>query len=432
MDKEYFNEKKRPHLKKIAKILQKVFEGIYNKVAIALPPRAGKSYITTMFCAWLLGIEPTGSIMRNSYAERLAFKFSYDTRDIIRSDKYRQVFLGVELSYNKTAVTGWNLKTAKQVSYFCSGVGGSITGFGCNILAILDDPIKNMEEALSEVILENKWNWYTSTHLSRLEGGCPELHIATHWSNKDIISKLENEGYFDYVYKVPALNEKGKSFCESVKSTKKLLEIKNIEEDFIWEAEWMQNPIEIKGLLYPINQLNRFSLNQLNGNHGAVVSVTDVADQGDNYLCNPIAKVYGNKVYIIDVIYTQDPIEITEPLVAQAIMSNEVNKHVVESNAGGRSFALNIRKIVTPIIGNACHVSWRHTVQNKETRIIMKSGIIKQEFYFRDDYKPGSDYEKFMKHLTTYVKAGKNKFDDAPDGITLLSEIVHKKSRLNG
>jgi len=429
MDDKFFNED-RPYLKDIAAILQKVKDGVYNRVALSMMPRAGKSYITTMFCAWLLGLTPTGAIMRNSYAERLAFKFSYDVRDIIRSDKYKQVFPAVEFSDDKTAVTGWNLKTAKQVSYFCSGVGGAITGFGCNLLAVLDDPVKNMEEALSEVVMDNKWNWFQSTHKTRLENNCPEVHIATRWSKRDIIGRLEDEGYFDYVYKIPALRE-NKSFCESIKTTSQLYDIKGLIEDFIWDAVYMQEPIEIKGLLYPVSELNRFKITELKGTPSAVVSATDIADAGDNYLCNPIAKVYEDRVYIVDVIYTQQPTEITKPLVAQSIIDYQMDKHLCESNAGGKEYAIQLRELVRD--ESICDIIWRMTVANKETRILMKAGQIKEHFYFRDDYKPGSDYEKFMNHLTTYVKMGKNRFDDAPDGLTLLFELIFKhKRRLNG
>jgi hypothetical protein len=221
MDSGFFTEDK-PHLKQIAEAFQKVAEGKIKILAVSLPPRAGKSYITSMFCAWLLGKFSDGSIMRNSYAAKLAEKFSKDIRDgILLSPRYQAVFPGIAVNPNNSAVDGWSLGKSTQPSYFCAGVGGPITGFGCSLCAILDDPLKNIEEALSEITIESLWNWYTSTHLSRLETGCPEIHIATRWSRKDPIGRItdpESEVYDKsvVVIKIPALDKNGNSFCEAV------------------------------------------------------------------------------------------------------------------------------------------------------------------------------------------------------------------------
>lgn len=138
----------KPHLKKIADAFQRVADGKLKKLAVSLPPRAGKSYITSMFCVWALGrnmkdaIEGKDkfrSIMRNSYAAKLAEKFSKDIRDgfIIDNPRVKEVFPWLELG-RSTAIEGWSLKGTSQPSYFCAGVGGAITGFGCNLVAILD------------------------------------------------------------------------------------------------------------------------------------------------------------------------------------------------------------------------------------------------------------------------------------------------------
>ena len=165
--------------------------------------------------------------MRNSYGQSLAEKFSYDIRDIIKTKKYTDVFPAIKLKDDKQQIGDWAVVGSKQSSYFCSGVGGAITGKGCNIAAILDDPVKNLEDAMSETISEKTWNWYLSTHKSRMETGCPEIHIATRWSKKDPIGRLvESEAGEWTIITVPALDESGKSFCESVKTTAEYEELK--------------------------------------------------------------------------------------------------------------------------------------------------------------------------------------------------------------
>lgn len=433
MDEDFFTDGK-PHLKQIADAMQEVADGKVKSLAISMPPRAGKSYVTSLFCAWMLGKNPKGSIMRNSYAGKLAEKFSKDIRDgIIPSNKYKNIFPEVAVSKTSSAVDAWSLDGNTQPAYFCAGVGGPITGFGCSLCAILDDPLKNIEEALSETVIDNVWNWYTSTHLSRLEKGCPEIHIATRWTKKDPIGRLTDpysECFKDgmKVISIPALDENGNSFCEEIKSTAEYHEIRKITEDFIWEAEFMQNPIESKGLLFPVEELKRFKRTELKGDPDGIVGFTDTADAGTDYLCSVVGRKYGDFTYITDVVFTQEGVEVTEPLVAQQIIDTKTDIMLIESNNGGGSFARNVQKIVkAEPEGHYCSIVSEAATTNKETRILMAAGYIKEHFYFRDDYPAGSDYDRFMRQMTGYVKMGKNKHDDSVDACTGLANFVKVK-----
>lgn len=425
MDNGFFNDNK-PHLKTIAEAFQDIFEGRVKKLAVSIAPRAGKSYITSLFCAWVLGKEPETSIMRNCYAAKLAEKFSKDIRDgIIQNPKYKEIFPEAELNPKNTAIDSWSIGKNSQPSYFCAGVGGAITGFGCKRIAILDDPIKNIEEALSELVIDNIWNWYTSTHLSRLESGCAEIHIATRWTKYDPIGRLtdpESESYDPdmKVIRIPALDDEGNSFCEAIKTTEEYLQMRKVTDEFIWEAEFMQNPIEEKGLLYPPGELNKFEIRELRGAPDAVLAFTDTADKGTDFLSCVIGYRYGNDTYIVDVVFTQEGVEITEPLVAQKIIDHRVDVMWIESNNGGYQFARNVRRLING--RSFCNVIALPTTKNKETRILMNAGYIKDYYHFRKDYKPGSEYDKFYRQFTGYVRLGKNVHDDAPDSVTGLAE----------
>jgi predicted phage terminase large subunit-like protein len=426
MDPDFFTPEKK-HLKQLADNLQEITEGKTNKLAASLPPRGGKSYVVTLWCAWMIGKDDKASIMRNTYAAALAEKFSRDLRDgILISDKYKKVFPNIKKVSG--SVDNWSVNGRTQPTYFCAGVGGPITGFGCKTAAILDDPIKNIEEALSETVIEGLWNWYTSTHLSRLESGCPIIHVATRWTRRDPIGRLTdpNSEFYQSDIKsivIPALDENGRSFCEEIKTTEEYLELKRITEDFIWEAEFMQNPIESKGLLYPIEELKRFIMADLGSKKpDGIVGFTDTADKGEDYLSSPIGKIFGSHTYITDVVFSQEGVEVTEPLVAQMIIDTNCYIMKIESNNGGGQYCRNIRNLIKG--KSKCMVTDEHQSSNKETRILMNSGYIKEYFHFRSDYEPGSDYDKFMRALTSYVKMGKNRHDDAPDSLTSLAEFI--------
>jgi len=427
MDSKFFTTGK-PHLKLIADAFQEIANGSIKKLAISMPPRAGKSYITSLFCAWLLGRDPTGSVMRNSYAAKLAEKFSKDIRDgIIPDPKFYDIF-PIKISNKSSAVDGWSLEGHTQTAYFCSGVGGAITGFGAKSCGILDDSIKNIEEALSEITVEATWNWYTSTHLSRLESGCPEIHIATRWTRHDCIGRLTDEYSPEYdssfkVINIPALDEQGQSFCDSVHTTAEYMAIKKVTDDFIWEAEYMQHPVESKGLLFPSEELNKFSLNELHNKPDGIVGCTDTADRGSDFLSSVIGKRYGQFTYITDCVFTQDGVEITEPLVAQMCIDTKCDIMKIESNNGGSSYARNVIRLLQDKKA-PCSVVDETTTTNKETRILMSAGYIKEYFYFRNDYELGSDYDKFMRQLTSYIKMGKNVHDDAADSIEALGSYM--------
>ncbi len=413
----------KPHLKLIADSFQKIAERKINKLMVSLPPRAGKSYITSLFCAWMLGRNPAESIMRNSYSMEIAGKFSYDVRGIICSAKYRTVFPGTELKNDRGAIGDWALTTAKQSSYFCAGVGGSITGKGCSLIAVLDDPVKNIEDALSETIIDKTWAWYTSTHLARMESGCAEIQIATRWSRRDVIGRLRDIQPAEWVeICIPALNDAGESFCEAIKTTAEYEAIRTINDSFIWSAEYMQEPVEKSGLLFELSELNRFE-DALPVSYDGIAGYCDTADSGNDYLCAVIGGMKTGKIYITNVLLSREGMEITEQRLADLIIQTQCTVMTIESNAAGKIFTRNVRQILNTR-GYRCELREVFNSKNKETRILMHSGIVKNTCFFKNGYNPGSDYDKFIRQLTGYVKSGRNKHDDAVDAVTGLVEMA--------
>ena len=409
--------------------MQSIADRKTKRLAISLPPRGGKSYMASLLSAWMLGRNPSGSVMRNSCTTTLFQKFSYDVRDIVRDERFKKVFTA-QISADKTAVGGWNMEDSKQVGYFGSGVGGTILGFGADTLAILDDPVKSVEEALSENVLEKKWDWYTGVHSSRLEKDCPEIHIATRWSRRDIIGRLEELGEFDDMIVVPALDDNDETFCDAVKSTEDYHRTREITAPFIWNAEYQQKPVEVMGLLYPKDTLKYFDIDTFKDG-GETIAVVDVADTGADYISCVVAKLQGDIAFVIDVVFTQEPIEITEGLVSQALIKNKVTLCRIESNNAGRSFARNVEQIVRDA-GYKTTIEKKHTSQNKQTRMMLKSGIVREFVRFRDDDRQDQGYRQFMQQLcSTFKDVSKNRHDDAPDSVTMLAELIESKSKNN-
>jgi predicted phage terminase large subunit-like protein len=403
----------RPFLKQIAKAFQDVADGKIKKMSVSLPPRAGKSYITSLYCAWILGRHPSESVMRNTCTATLAMKLSYDAREIVRSEKFQAVFPEVKISQDKGAVGGWNTNKARQVSYFGAGVGGTIIGFGATKVAITDDLFKSMEEAMSETIREKTWSWKQATHDSRMESGCAQIDIGTRWTRDDVIGKNTEDGIYEVQIIVPALDENGNSFCEAVMTTAEYLDKKSRMIEEIWSAEYMQNPIDIKGRLF--ENLKMFDdLDFVTKNSEGALAYIDVADEGSDFLCLVVAHIVGGSVYVTSALYSKANTDVTIPLCAEMLTRNKVKMCRVETNGMGAIFLKTLQKDVPSVtlIGVSNHAA-------KETRIIMNAPFVLNKFYFHNSLDPN-----YLLGLKSFQKEGRNKHDDAPDATTGLALFV--------
>lgn len=432
MDPSFFA--KRLFLKKVAAAFMGVYLAFSNntiyRLAVSMPPRAGKSYISSLFISWMFGHFPEESVMRNCCADPLYNKLSYDTRDIVRSRKFNEIFPEIRLKGDKQNVHGWSIEGARQVSYFGAGVGGTVIGFGASMLAMTDDLYKSLEDALSDNNNEKTWSWKQGTHDSRIEGNCCMIDIGTRWSASDVLGRLEEsrEGkYYDEIIRISALDNNDKSFCEDVHTTEYYHELRTETEDSIWMAEYMQEPIEAKGLLFPKSELKRFKKADIQGRvPDGKIGATDVADEGNDDFSSPFASVFGDQLFITDILFTKDAVEITGPRLAQMIIDISPDRMRIESNNGGKIFSNDVRRLVKENDEyNRCLIEARPTTKNKETRILMKSGWIKAHCHFltESEYEKGSDYWWFIKWLTSYKKEGGNAHDDAPDSMTILAEF---------
>lgn len=441
MDEDFFN-KRRDILKPIAQDMQRLVKPQVPQVEldilnVSLPPRTGKSYLCTLFCTWTLGHFPTESIMRNTVTNTLYNKFSKDAKRIMLGNSHRGRYFDIfpNLEFETTNIEGWTLEQSEQgVSYYGNGIGGAIIGFGATKLSIIDDSVKGEEEALNINALDKKWRWYGSEVDSREEKGCKKLFIGTRWSKKDIVGRLKKEGFFNRSNAkeivVPCIID-GKSYCEEIHTTEKLMDKKKITSDFIWEAEWMQNPVESKGLLFPSHSLKRFKLSEIqNRKPDGIIFFCDTADRGNDFLSCPIGYLFGDYCYIADVEFSREDVDTTEPEVVDLLMRNRAERGIVESNKDGRQFARNIRRLLKEE-KYYCDIKERYESTNKETRILMQSGYIKEYFYFleSEEYELGSQYYDFMVNLTSYSKEGKNKNDDGPDSLAGLARELRNPSK---
>mgnify|MGYP006266563139 CR=1 FL=1 len=419
-DKEFFE--KRTFLKDVAIAFQEIEEKKIRALSVSMPPRAGKSYITSLFCAWCLGNNPRESIMRNTCTSSLYLKFSYDVRNIVKQEKFALVFPDFDLAPDKANLQGWNTTSSRQVGYFGAGVGGTIIGFGATMLAITDDLYRGMEDALSDTQNERILQWKEATHDSRLERNCSTIDIGTRWSIHDVIGRNIEQKRYDKTIIIPALDSKGETFCADVMSTQQYLDIRKRINPDIWIAEYMQTPVDSKGRLFKdlkIIDLREFESirKQIQG----AVAYIDVSDQGKDFTAMVVAVITNKDIYIVDYLYTKDNTDVTIPMCASMLKKWKVNYCRVESNAMGAIFARTLQKHTRTRILQV------HNTQNKMTRIIMASATINNSFTFLNNET--SEYQRFMDNVYAFSQEGKNKNDDAPDCLAGLVIFIRSMFR---
>lgn len=169
---------------KLEKFFDDVRAGKQPRLMIFTPPRHGKSeIISNNFPSWILGNEPSWEIVMASYTVNLPIRFSRANRARIKDERYRQIFGDTKLDPDSTSAEEW-MTTAKG-GLKCAGVGGGLSGFGAHVL-IIDDPIKDYEDAQSETIRETVKNWYSTVAETRLAPQGGVIIVQTRWNDDDL------------------------------------------------------------------------------------------------------------------------------------------------------------------------------------------------------------------------------------------------------
>ena len=172
------------HLAEISDGLEALERGDIRFLLIVAPPRHGKTELTSIrFPGWVLGRHPDDQIVSLSYSDAMAYSNALAVRSVIQSPEYQELW---PLRFKTSSVMEWQLqgKTDLRPSYIAAGVGGGITGKGADWM-LIDDLIKNRQEADSPTVREHNWQWYTSTARTRLEPGGKIAAITTRWHDDD-------------------------------------------------------------------------------------------------------------------------------------------------------------------------------------------------------------------------------------------------------
>lgn len=433
-----FYEPRRKQLREVVNALQDLEDDRLDIVSISLPPGTGKSTLGIFFISWIAGKYPNQPNLMSAHSGILTRSFYDGVLQIITDPEYlwREVFPDITVQATNSKEETINLDQRQRFKTItCRAINASLTGATrCEKYLYADDLVSGIEEAMSIDRLNKLWEAYTNDLKSRKKLGCKEIHIATRWSVHDPIGRLQRmhiDNPRARFVVIPALNENGESnfnYKFGVGFDKSYFEdMRRSLDTASFNALFQNQPIEREGLLYDAKELRRYFELPKDTEPDAIVAICDTKDTGKDYAFLPIAYAYGDDYYIEACIC--DCSTHYEPRVVKALMEHKVQKARFECNSAGGRIAKEIQAEVKKL-GGITQITTKYTTKNKETKIIVNEPFVKDHFLFKDAdlYAPNSDYGKMMEFLTTYTTAGKNKFDDVPDGMAMLAEFVKNLS----
>ena len=426
------------------RVLEAFAAGRIRRLVITMPPQHGKSVgASTLLPAYLLGLDPDLRVAVASYSAALASRFNRRVHRIVDSTEYAAFF--PETTLKRGAKPPGCIRTADEAEIvgrrggiLSVGREGSLTGNRVDCF-ILDDLYKDALEAHSPLVRENCWEWYTSVVRTRMHNASRELIVFTRWHDEDLIGTLMRRERFVGLRAWRQLDELGGDCWlhlnfEALKASPPteidprpagaalwpeqhsaaLLDAKRRLDPLQFECMYQGRPSAREGLLYGLQFAEYDALPRDIVRRG---NYTDTADTGDDYLCSLCYAVDADgAVYITDAVYTREPMELTEGLVADMLRASDTRQATVESNNGGRGFARALQRLAPSV-----RIGWFHQSANKEARILSNSATVLHLVRFPRGWQ--QRWPELYAHLTTYRRKFRaNRWHDAPDVVTGIVE----------
>jgi predicted phage terminase large subunit-like protein len=435
------------HLLKIAMALDLVFSGKITRLIINIAPRYGKTELAVKnFIAMGLALNPRAKFIHLSYSDDLVRDNSSDVQAIMSEPDYKRLFAARPTSNNSRK---WYTKEGGGL--YAVSSSGQVTGFGAGLVddeesnaeqaefseeldaltsciegsegfggaIIIDDPIKP-DDARSDLIRNKVNQKFETTIRNRVNSRKTPIVIIMQRLDEDdlcgYLHRLEPEEWT--VLSLPCIysdEETGeeKSLWPFKHTLQELYKLRD-KNRFVFDTQYMQNPKPLEGLMYesPFKEYEVIPATRKTKRK----NYTDTADTGEDFLCsiNYVETEIGN--FILDIIYTQKPMEYTETKTAQILTKDRIEKAVIESNNGGRSFSRAVESQCRIMENDFTRFKWFHQSDNKQVRIFNNSAAVNNLTYFPKGWD--RMWPEFYRDITNYMKVGKNAHDDAPDALT--------------
>jgi predicted phage terminase large subunit-like protein len=300
------------HHKLLAQKLEKTITTPGHNLIVCMPPGHAKStYASVLFPSYYIGRFHKKSIVMASHTAQFAARWGRACRRLIDDPKYQYIF-GVNLSKDSKSADRFDLSNGSE--YFACGVGGAVTGQRSD-LAIIDDPVRGKEDAESETIQDNIWEWYKNDLMTRSKPGSNKIIIMTRWHEFDLVGRilLSTQREKWDVLSLPALAEAddplGREFGEPLWPeyiTREFME-EFMEDKRSWNCLWQQRPTGEEGNYFKAEWIKVVETHPKNLKIYGASDYAVTADKGDYTVHVVIGHdEYKDEIYILDVWRAQE------------------------------------------------------------------------------------------------------------------------------
>jgi predicted phage terminase large subunit-like protein len=242
-----------PHHRKLAEIFEDIADGKKRRVIVNIAPRHGKSELISYLApAWFLGRFPQKKVIMASHTADLAVNFGRRVRNLVSSDKYRDIFPQIQLQADSKSASRWG--TNFNGEYFAIGVGGALAGRGADLFIIDDPHSEQLAMQGRSDVFEPAWEWFQSGPLQRLMPGGAIIVVMTRWSKLDLTGQIinhmiKNEGTDDWeIVEFPAILNDEPLWPEFWSLEEMLAKRAGMDIRY-WQAQYMQDPTSEEGAL---------------------------------------------------------------------------------------------------------------------------------------------------------------------------------------
>lgn len=446
---ERFYLPRRNTLRILVQDMQDLTDDKLDELFLSQPPRTGKTSLLMFYTTWLIGRNSEKSNLYSAYSDTITKAFYNGVLETIQDpDTYLwgDVFPEAKIVQTNAQEETLNIDRKKRYpSLTCRSLYGTLNGAcDCNGILITDDLIGGIEEALNPDRLIAAWSKVDNNLIPRAKEGAKMLWVGTRWSIIDPAGirmnlLLEDDKYKNRRFRirnVPALTAKDESNFEydyGVGFSTEYYQMRRASFERnndmpSWEAQYMGRPIEREGALFEPDGMRYYNGILPDGEPDRVFMAVDPAFGGGDYVASPICKQYGDDIYVVDVIYSNEDKTITQKLIANAIKKYGVTTVQIEANKSTESYKDGINEILKQK-GIKVNLTTKPAppTKSKEQRIFDKAPDIREMMVFKESGKRPKEYDLFMQNVFSFKLLGKNKHDDAPDSLSMAIDMVINK-----
>lgn len=443
---ERFYLPRRKALKPIVEAIQDLADDKLDELFISMPPRVGKTSLLLFGVTWLIGRNSEGSILYSAYSDTITKAFYNGILEVLQDpDTYlwEEVFPESKIVQTNAQEETINLDRKKRYpSLTCRSLYGTLNGAcDCDYFLISDDLIGGIEEALNPDRLFASWSKVDNNLLTRAKEKAKILWVGTRWSVVDPagirMDLLENDERFSErrykVINVPALDENDESNFDYKfgvgYSTRMYHERRASFERrgdvASWQAQYMGEPIEREGTVFDANDL-RYFIDLPPEEPDRVVMAVDPSFGGSDYTASPVCAVYGDDIYVLDVVYTNEDKTVSQKEIADKIEKYGVSAVQIEANKSTEAYKDGVKALIDEKeLRVSLTTKPAPPTKSKEDRILSAAPDIREYMIFKE--KRDRNYSQFMNNMLSFKLIGKNKHDDAPDSLAMAIDMIKGK-----